>query len=359
VQSGWQAKCDQCHEIEYNAARFRISTAKKNRHKEQLMEYRRLGHHGLKVSELSLGAWVTFGGQVGEDVSRECILSAYEAGVNYFDNADVYAGGNAEIVMGNIIKDLKRTDLVISSKVFWPSGEGPNDRGLSRKHIMESVHTSLKRLGTDYVDLYFCHRYDPEVPIEEVVRAMDDLVHQGKVLYWGTSEWRGGQISHAVGLARQWGLYPPAVEQPQYHMFQRHIVETELVEAAQQHGVGLVTWSPLASGILTGKYNEGIPDDSRIALPDYAWLKQFVTEERVARIRQLADLARELEATLAQLALAWLLRLPEISSVITGASRASQVSENLKAIQLKDRLMPDVLRQIETILNNDPNAEGE
>ena len=156
------------------------------------MEYRRLGHHGLKVSELSLGAWITFGGQVGQDVARECIMTAYDAGVNFFDNADIYANGNAEIVMGKVIKDLKRTDLVISSKVFWPTGEGPNDRGLSRKHIMESVHASLKRLGTDYVDLYFCHRYDPEVPVEEVVRAMDDLVHQGKVLYWGTSEWRGG-----------------------------------------------------------------------------------------------------------------------------------------------------------------------
>jgi voltage-dependent potassium channel beta subunit len=321
------------------------------------MEYRQLGNHGLKVSELSLGAWVTFGGQVGEDASRECILAAYETGVNFFDNADVYAGGNAETVMGKVIKDLKRTDLVISSKVFWPTGDGPNDRGLSRKHIMESVHASLRRLGTDYVDLYFCHRYDPEVPVEEVVRAMDDLVHQGKVLYWGTSEWRGGQISHAVGLARQWGLYPPAVEQPQYHMFQRHIVETELVEAAQQHGVGLVTWSPLASGILTGKYNDGFPEDSRMAHPDYTWLQEFVSEERIAKVRQLAEVAQELGVSTAQLALAWLLRLPEISSVITGASRASQVRENLKAAELKDQLTPDVLERIETILDNNPNVE--
>jgi aryl-alcohol dehydrogenase-like predicted oxidoreductase len=172
------------------------------------MEYRRLGQYGLKVSEFSLGAWVTFGGQVGEDVARECILAAYEAGVNFFDNADVYAGGNAEIVMGNVIKDLKRSDLVISSKVFWPTGPGPNDRGLSRKHIMESCHASLKRLRVDYLDLYFCHRYDPETPVEEVVRAMDDLVHQGKILYWGTSEWRGGQIAHAVGQARQQRGHP-------------------------------------------------------------------------------------------------------------------------------------------------------
>ncbi|HXV97583.1 MAG TPA: aldo/keto reductase [Anaerolineae bacterium] len=321
------------------------------------MEYRRLGQHGLKVSEFSLGAWVTFGGQVGEDVARECILAAYEAGVNFFDNADVYAGGNAETVMGNVIKDLKRSDLVISSKVFWPTGPGPNDRGLSRKHIMESCHTSLKRLRVEYLDLYFCHRYDPETPVEEVVRAMDDLVHQGKILYWGTSEWRGGQIANAAGQARQWGLYPPAVEQPQYNMFTRQIVETELVEAARQHGVGLVVWSPLASGILTGKYNDGIPAGSRISDPDYAWLKQFVTPERVAKIGQLAEVARELDATIAQLALAWLLRLPEISSVITGASRISQVHENLKAAEVKARLSPEVLARVEEILGNNPNTK--
>jgi voltage-dependent potassium channel beta subunit len=318
------------------------------------MEYRRLGKYGLKVSELSLGAWITFGEQIDEKVARECLLAAYEAGVNYFDNADVYANGQAETVMGKIIKDLKRTDLVISSKVFWPTGPGPNDRGLSRKHIMESVHQSLRRLGTDYVDLYFCHRYDPETPVEEVVRAMDDLVHQGKVLYWGTSEWRGGQIAHAMGLARQWGLYPPAVEQPQYHMFQRHVVESELLDAAHQHGVGLVTWSPLASGVLTGKYNEGIPAGTR--LDQYDWLRDNLTEQRIEKVRQLTDLAQELGVSMAQLALAWLLRLPELSSVITGATRASQVRENLKAGELKGRLTPDVLRRIETILDNDPNA---
>lgn len=321
------------------------------------MEYRRLGHYGLKVSEFSLGAWITFGGQVGEDVARECILAAYEAGVNFFDNADIYSGGNAEIVMGKIIQDLKRSDLVISSKVFWPTGPGPNDRGLSRKHIMESCHASLKRLDTDYLDLYFCHRYDPETPVEEVVRAMDDLVHQGKILYWGSSEWRGGQIAHAVGLTRQWGLYPPAVEQPQYNMFTRQIVETELVEAARQHGVGLVVWSPLASGILTGKYNEGIPASSRIADPNYAWLQREVTAERTAKVRQLTEVARDLGASVAQLALAWLLRLPEISSVITGASRVSQVHENLKAAEVKAKLTPEVLARIEAILGNNPNED--
>ncbi len=320
------------------------------------LEYRRLGRHGLKISELSLGAWVTFGGQVGQDVAAECIMAAYEAGVNFFDNADIYAKGQAEIVMGQVIKDLKRSDLVISSKVFWPMGDGPNDRGLSRKHIMESAHSSLKRLGTDYLDLYFCHRYDTETPLEEVVRAMDDLVHQGKILYWGTSEWRGGQIAHAIGLARQWGLYPPAVEQPQYNMFRREIVETELVEAAHQHGVGLVTWSPLASGILTGKYNDGIPEDSRLADPDYTWLQKFVTEDRIAKVRRLIEVAQDLNVTVAQLALAWLLRLPEISSVITGASRVEQVHQNLKAVELKSKLTPDVLERIEEILGNNPNS---
>jgi voltage-dependent potassium channel beta subunit len=318
------------------------------------MDYRRLGNYGLKVSEFSLGAWITFGGQVSEDVARECIIAAYEAGVNFFDNADAYAGGNAEIVMGKVIKDIKRSDLVISSKLFWPTGPGPNDRGLSRKHIMESCHASLKRLGTDYLDLYFCHRFDPETPVEEVVRAMDDLVHQGKILYWGTSEWRGGQIAHAVGLARQWGLYSPAVEQPQYNMFTRQIVEAELVEAAQQHGVGLVVWSPLASGILTGKYNEGFPSDSRLGNPDYEWLRQSVTPDKIAKVRQLTEVAHELNATVAQLALAWLLRLPEISSVITGASRVRQVHENLKAAEVKARLTPEVLARIEEILGNDP-----
>jgi voltage-dependent potassium channel beta subunit len=319
------------------------------------MEYRHLGKCGLKVSELSLGAWLTFGAQIDEDTARQCMQAAYQAGVNYFDNADVYAGGQAEMVMGKIIKDLKRSDLVISSKVFWPVGPGPNDRGLSRKHIMESLHNSLQRLRVDYLDLYFCHRYDPETPVEEVVRAMDDLVRQGKVLYWGTSEWRGGQIAHAVGLAKQWGLYPPAVEQPQYHMFQRHVVETELVEAAHQFGVGLVAFSPLASGILTGKYNDGIPAGTR--LDQQEWLRGYLTPEKIGKVRQLTSIARELGASTAQLALAWLLRLPEVSSVITGASRASQVQENLQAIELKHKLTPEVLRRIEAILGNDPNAE--
>ena len=316
------------------------------------MEYRHLGTYGLRVSQLSLGAWLTFGEQIDQETARACMLAAYEAGANYFDNADIYANGQAELVMGKVMQELKRSDLVISSKVFWPTGPGPNDRGLSRKHIMESLHASLKRLGTDYLDLYFCHRYDPETPLEEVVRAMDDLVHQGKVLYWGTSEWRGGQIAHAVGLARQWGLVPPAVEQPQYNMLTRQVVEGELLEAARAHGIGLVVWSPLASGILTGKYNQGIPGGTR--LEQHAWLREELTPQRIQQVRQLSQVAAELGASPAQLALAWLLRLPEISSVITGASRAEQVRENLAAAAFQEKLTPQVLERIEAILGNRP-----
>jgi voltage-dependent potassium channel beta subunit len=323
------------------------------------MEYRKVGKHGIKISGFSLGAWVTYGGQVGEDVAIECMKAALDYGVNFFDNADIYAMGQAETVMGSAIRKLglKRSDLVISSKVFWPFGDGPNDRGLSRKHIMESIDGSLKRLGVDYLDFYFCHRYDPDVPLEEVARAMDDLVHAGKVLYWGTSEWRGSQISNATGLARQWGLYPPAIEQPHYNMFTRQIVETELFDAAQEHGVGLVVWSPLASGVLTGKYNDGIPAGSRLADPDYDWLRGVLTEERVAKVQQLIDVANNIGCSMAQLALVWLLRRPEITSVITGASRPQQVHENMKALEFKDKLTPEVLARIEEILGNDPNAE--
>lgn len=319
------------------------------------MEYRQLGKHGLKVSELSLGSWITFGEMIDNDMARDCMLAAYESGINYFDNADVYAMGESEIVMGRVMKTLKRSDLIISSKAYWPMGDGPNDKGLSRKHIIDSVNNSLKRFGTDYLDLFFCHRYDNETPLEEVVRALDDLVHQGKILYWGTSEWRGAQISDAVGIANKWGLYGPVVEQPHYHMFHRNVVETELVDAARQHGVGIVVWSPLNSGILSGKYNSGIPKDSRVE--HHEWLRDALTDDKLDKVRELTKLAKELNATMAQLALAWLLRLPELSSVITGATRPSQVEENLKAVEVKKQLTPEILARIESILQNDPNAE--
>lgn len=221
------------------------------------MHYRRLGKSGLKVSELSLGAWITFGSQVEEKRAAEIIHAAYEQGVNYFDNADVYASGAAETVMGKAIKNLPREALVISSKVFWPTMPGPNGRGLSRKHVMESIHASLRRLQLDYVDLYFCHRYDPDTPVEEVVRTMDDLVHQGKILYWGTSEWEASQIVQAHAVARQYGLVPPTMEQPQYNMFHRERFERYLLPLVRDFGMGFTTWSPLYYGVLSGKYNDG------------------------------------------------------------------------------------------------------
>jgi len=322
------------------------------------MNYRQLGRTGLKVSELSLGFWVTYGNQVGLDVAKSCVSAALEHGVNYFDNADIYGKSEAEKVMGAIIKDLDRSKLVLSSKVYFPMSDDPNDRGLSRKHIMESVHKTLKRLGTDYLDMYFCHRYDYESPLDETVRAMSDLVQQGKVLYWGVSEWRAGQITNAYRIAEKWGLYPPQVEQPQYNMFHRHRVENELAPNVDDLGYGLVVWSPLASGILTGKYNDGIPSGSRMSMESMNWLQKYLTQEKVEKVRKLSAVADELGCSMAQLAIAWLLRMPQVSSVITGASRPEQVHENMKALDVLPKLTPDVLDHIEEILQNDPNAGG-
>jgi voltage-dependent potassium channel beta subunit len=321
------------------------------------MHYRRLGRSGLKISEISLGAWVTMGSQIDEKVSKELILAAFEKGVNFFDNADIYARGQAEIVMGKAIKDIPRERLVISSKVFWPTMEGPNGRGLSRKHITESINASLKRLGTDYVDLYFCHRFDPDTPIEEIVFTMNLLIQQGKVLYWGTSEWRSSQIAEAFGVARQYNLIPPTMEQPQYHMFHRHRVEAELALLVEPYGIGLTTWSPLASGILTGKYNNGIPEGTRASLDSMAWLQEHITKERITKVKLLQSIADDLSITTAQLAIAWLLRRKEVSSVITGATKLSQLEENLAARKAVQKLTEDVLENIEAILQNDPTDE--
>lgn len=321
------------------------------------MEYRRMGRSGLKLSAISIGAWVTFGNQLDDAAAREILQRAHERGVNFFDNADVYAGGRAETMMGKALAGLPREALVISSKVFWPTLPGPNGQGLSRKHIFESCHASLKRLGTEYLDLYFCHRFDPDTPIDEVVRAMDDLVHQGKVLYWGTSEWRAWQIGRAHGIARRWGLYSPAVEQPHYNLFVRRVVEDELVPAAQEYGFGMVTWSPLRSGLLTGKYEKGIPPGARLSLKDYAWLKDILTPESLEKTRQLGRLARELGTTLPPLSIAWLLRIPQVTSVITGATRVSQLEENLQALELLPKLSAEVLERIEAIMGNNPERE--
>jgi voltage-dependent potassium channel beta subunit len=314
------------------------------------MHYRRLGKWGLKVSEISLGAWVTFGSQIDEQRASDLIHAAYDHGINFFDNADMYAEGRAESVMGKAISDLPRTALVLSSKVFWPTMPGPNGRGLSRKHIIESIHASLKRLRTDYLDLYFCHRYDPDTPLEEVVRVMDDLVRQGKVLYWGTSEWNAAQVAQVLGTARQYNLALPAVEQPQYNLFHRERVEEELAPLCREWGLGLVTFSPLYFGILSGKYNSGIPEGSRAAREDMGWIRDRITPERIAIVRKLTALAESLSLTTAQLAIAWVLRRKEVSSVITGATRVEQLDENLAAAEAVDRLEDAVLDEIERIL---------
>lgn len=321
------------------------------------MHYRRLGRSGLKVSEISLGAWVTFGAQVDEAVSIELIQAAYDAGVNYFDNADIYANGLAETVMARALKGIPREALVLSSKVFWPTMPGPNGRGLSRKHIVKSVNSSLKRLGTDYLDLYFCHRFDPDTPIDEIVYTMDLLVRQGKILYWGTSEWRAWQVTAAIASAEKYHLIPPSMEQPQYNMFHRRRVEMELAPLCKEYGLGLTTWSPLYYGILTGKYNDGIPEGSRAALEGMAWIRDRITPERVAIVRALGAVAEDLHLNTAQLAIAWLLRRKDISSVITGATNIQQLHGNLEAVEGVDRLQDDVLEHIEQILGNYPDED--
>lgn len=321
------------------------------------MEYRRLGRAGLKVSALSIGSWVTYGGQVGQDEARSCLLAAYEGGVNFFDNAEVYASGNAEVVVGKVLQELRREDLVISSKVFW-GGSGPNDRGLSRKHVTEACHAALRRLRVDYLDLYFCHRPDPDTPIDETVGAMDVLVRQGKILYWGTSEWSAEQVEQAYATAEAMGATPPSVEQPEYHMFHRDRVERELAPLYRRRGLGTTTWSPLASGLLTGKYNDGIPEGTRAAMPTMAWLRPRFTAAKIAAVRELTGVAGELGCSMAQLALAWAVRdETKVSTVITGATRASQVNENLAALQYVGSLTPDVLGRIDQIL--DRHVEGE
>jgi len=306
-----------------------------------------------------LGAWITYGGQVGEDVALKCMAAAYDAGVNFFDNAEAYARGNAETVMGNVIKKLgwRRESIIVSSKVFW-GGDGPNDQGLSRKHIYEACRNSLRRLQLDYLDLFFCHRPDPNTPIEETVRAMDDLIHQGKVLYWGTSEWSAAGIMRAHAIAREYGLTPPQMEQPQYNMFHRERVEKEYLPLYREIGLGATIWSPLASGVLSGKYNDGIPPNTRATLKGYEWLREYViTPQNIEKVKKLQAIAKELDCTTAQLALAWCLKNPNVSTVITGATRAEQVVENMKGAEVVSKLTSDVLERIEAVLCNRPQFE--
>ena len=315
------------------------------------MQYRRLGSAGLKISAVSLGGWLTYGASVADDVATMCVREALSQGVNYIDLADVYANGEAETVVGRALKEYRRSDLVISSKVFWPMGEGPNDRGLSRKHIMESIDGSLRRLGTEYLDIYFAHRFDPETPLEEVVRAMDDLVHQGKILYWGTSVWSAAQIEQTIGICRDWRACLPQVEQPRYNMLDRHI-EPEILPVAARHGMGITVFSPLAQGILTGKYIHGIPTGSRADISDS--LARDLTDDTISKVKALAEVAKELDLTMSQLALAWILRRAEISCVIIGATQPEQVIANVPAAEIT--LTPEVQERIEDILNNRPGA---
>jgi len=326
------------------------------------MEYRFLGRSGLQVSTLSFGAWVTFGDQIGEDVAFDLMKVAVDAGVNFFDNAEVYADGDAETVMGRVIKraGFKRSDLVLSTKIFW-GGAGVNDRGLSRKHIVEGTDAALERLQTDYVDLIFCHRPDPRTPIEETVRAMNTLIESGRAFYWGTSEWSASQLMEAHGIARERGLIGPLMEQPQYNMFHRDRVEREYAPLYESIGLGLTIWSPLASGLLTGKYNEGIPPGTRATLPGYEFLhKRFVDDEasrRIEKVRRLQPIAQLLGCSLAQLAIAWTIKNPHVSTTILGATKVSQLTENLGALEVAARITPSEMEQIEAVLQNRPAQE--
>ena len=321
------------------------------------MHYRRLGHTGLKVSEISLGAWITFGSQLEEQASINLFHAAYDQGINFFDNADMYADGNAEMVMGKAMAGIPRQALVISSKVFFPTFPGPNGKGLSRKHIMDSIHATLKRLDTDYIDLYFCHRFDPDSPLEEVVRAMTDLVSQGKIMYWGTSKWTGSQIAGTIATARQFNGIAPSVEQCRYNMLDRRTVEVDLNFTVREFGIGLTTYSPLGYGILSGKYNHEIPEGSRASMPEMSWIKDNITPESISKVRELGVIAADLGLTPAQLAIAWILRRKEVSSVITGASHIEQLEENLLAGESVTKLTDDVLETIEKVLGNHPDEE--
>ena len=319
------------------------------------MQYRRLGSSGLQLSALSFGAWVTFGNQLGRGAARELIATAWDHGVNFFDNAETYANGEAERVMGDVIADLRlpRDGFCVSSKVFFGAAKnpGPTQKGLSRKHVVDACHDALKRLRVDYLDLYFCHRPDPDTPIEETVWAMDGLIRQGKVLYWGTSEWPAQQIREAHKIARLRHLQPPTMEQPEYNLLHRERVELEYAPLYAEFGMGTTIWSPLASGLLTGKYNHGVPADSRLAQPGYEWLKRGALGDagsrRVERARKFSALAKELGVAPAPLAIAWCLRNPHVSTVMLGATRSEQLLQNLEALELAERFDESVWQRLE------------
>ncbi|AFY93445.1 potassium channel beta subunit family protein [Chamaesiphon minutus] len=318
------------------------------------MKYRRLGRSGLQVSELSLGSWVTYGNQVDEDSALETLSVARDAGVNFFDNAEVYAGGKSETLMGNAIKKLgwDRADYIISTKFYWGLAQGPNRKNtLNRKYLRQAIEGSLQRLQMDYVDLIFCHRPDPNTPIEETVWAMHDMIQRGQALYWGTSEWSAAEIVSAWQIAERHHLHKPVMEQPQYNLFHRDRVETEYARLYEDLGLGLTTWSPLASGVLTGKYANGIPAGSRSTLPGYEWLQKLVTNpDWLAATERLRSISDKLDCTLSQLAIAWCASNPQVSTVITGASNKTQVIENMKAIDIIPQLNATLRDQIDAAI---------
>lgn len=325
------------------------------------MEYRKMGNTGLKLSLLSYGSWVTFSRQLDDSLSDRLMGLAYDNGINFFDNAEAYEGGRSEEMMGRVLKQKNwdRTSYVVSSKAFfglYGKDNKPNQNGLSRKHLTEACNAALRRMQLDYLDLFYCHRPDPETPMEEVVVTMNILMQQGKILYWGTSEWSGAEIMEANEVAKRLGLVGPAVEQPQYNLFERHKVEADYLQVYSSYGLGTTIWSPLASGLLTGKYANGIPEGSRLAIENYAWLKErMLQDDKHQKVAALSGLAQELDISLASLSIAWCIVNPNVTTAILGATKEAQLLENLKALDVREKLTADVMARIDDIMGNKPN----
>jgi len=324
------------------------------------MEYRKLGRSGLQVSALSFGSWVSFSKQINDKSAEELMGIAYDNGINFFDNAEVYALGESEKMMGRVLKKKKwdRTSYIVSSKAFWGwrgKDNKPNQTGCSRKHLIEACNEALQRLQVDYLDLYFCHRPDKNTPIEETVWAMNHLIQQGKILYWGTSEWSGVEIMEAHRVAQHYRLIGPTMEQPQYNMFEREKLDKEFLDVFRNVGMGTTTWSPLASGLLSGKYNDGIPKGSRFALEGFDWLKdRWISDDKIKKVKKLSDLAAKLDVTTAALSIAWVLKNPNVSTVILGATKKQQLIDNLKSLEVLPKLTTEVMDKIEAIIKTKP-----